>query len=130
MRFQNYWGYIIAADDNFEHSMAMCEKMSKLIGEYRDHTTKQAKAIIDQIHKVSGKDDGPAEFQKLTYEELSDVQKVLIDEESNVLYHRGPNKKEVLLDLKEEVLKYQENYDSQTTGGNYNSGNFYESLQF
>ena len=39
-------------------------------------------------------------FQRLTYEELSDIHKVLIDEEDSVLYHRGPTKRDTLTQLK------------------------------
>ena len=39
LKFQNYWGYIISADDNYEQTMSMCEKLFKHVGEFRKHST-------------------------------------------------------------------------------------------
>ena len=37
MKFQNYWGQIVAAED--DEQIAQCEKLIKLIGQFREHAT-------------------------------------------------------------------------------------------
>ena len=50
LKFQNYWGYIVSADDNYEQTMNMCEKLFKHVGEFRKHSTDYAQKIIDQMY--------------------------------------------------------------------------------
>jgi hypothetical protein len=47
LKFQNYWGYIIAADKQFDQSLNMCEKLFKHVGMFRAHATNHFKKIID-----------------------------------------------------------------------------------
>ena len=50
LKFQNYWGYIIAADRNFEQSLNMCEKLFKHVGQFREHATAYVKKVVDNMH--------------------------------------------------------------------------------
>ena len=50
LKFQNYWGYIVAADSNYEQSISMCEKLFHHIGAFREHVNQKFHDIVNQMH--------------------------------------------------------------------------------
>ena len=50
LKFQNYWGYIIAADKNRDQSFNMCEKMFSHVGQFREHATEYVMKVVDSMH--------------------------------------------------------------------------------
>jgi len=91
LKFQNYWGYIIAADRNFEQTLSMCEKLFKHVGEFREHAAAQVKKIVDSMHDPI---KNPATTDKslipLAPEGISEEHKVFMDEDDSSLYFSGP----------------------------------------
>ena len=51
LKFQNFWGYTVAADRDLEKSQAMCEKFFTHIGLFRAEAASKFKEIIDELHK-------------------------------------------------------------------------------
>jgi hypothetical protein len=108
LKFQNYWGYSIAADSNYDESLAMCERLFKYVGQFREHVANHVKSIVDNMHRIHT-DESEVEHNKkvlyipLTYAELSDEQQVLIDESDDILYRTGKGKREILHGLRDQA---------------------------
>ena len=97
LKFQNYWGYIVSARDNFEQSIKMCEKLFKHVGQFRVHSEQHFKNIVDNMHKAHREPDSEIEtlqeWDKLTKglqpcpeELLTGDMLVLLDEIDQTLY--------------------------------------------
>ena len=84
MKFQNYWGYISAADTNYEQVVNMCELLFKHVGEFREHTSSHFCKIVDRMHepKNDDKDMLPLDPKSLNDDDF----KVFMDEDDNSLY--------------------------------------------
>lgn len=92
LKFQNYWGYINAADKNLEQSLRMCQKLFDHIGRFREHATQQFVKIVDSLHDpnimrnpaaVRVKDES---LIPLLAESLTEDHKVFMDEDESSLY--------------------------------------------
>ena len=92
IKFQNYWGQIVAADanGNYEQTIKMCEKLFQHIGQFREHATEQVIKIVETMHNPKEK--------TLLHKPLTQIEedkKVLMDEDDNTLYVPGPGKREI-----------------------------------
>jgi DNA-directed RNA polymerase subunit F len=91
LKFQNYWGYIIAADRNFEQTLSMCEKLFKHVGEFREHAAAQVKRIVDHMHDPNNNQTNvDKSLIPIAPESITEEHKVFMDEEDNSLYFSGP----------------------------------------
>lgn len=72
LKFQNYWGYSIAADSNYDESLAMCERLFKHVGQFREHVANHVKSIVDSMHRIHTDDSEVRQHIPLSYAELSD----------------------------------------------------------
>lgn len=57
LKFQNYWGQIVSSygNQNHEQSMAICEKLFKHVGKFRQEAEKNFMHIVDNIHRPAKK---------------------------------------------------------------------------
>lgn len=51
MKFQNYWGYLVAADKNLKDSMTLSEKFFDHIGNFRKTCHSLVREVVDELHK-------------------------------------------------------------------------------
>lgn len=51
LKFQNYWGYLVAADKNLRDSMTLSERFFDHIGSYRRTCLQLVKEVVDELHK-------------------------------------------------------------------------------
>ena len=84
LKFQNYWGYTVAAQSNMEKSQAMCEKLFTHIGEFRAEASRIFTNIIDRLH-VPESQRVEGDLQPKTFDRRSE-ESVLIDEQDDRLY--------------------------------------------
>ena len=103
LKFQNYWGYSIAADSNYDESLAMCERLFKYVGQFREHVANHVKSIVDNMHRIHTDESEARQHIPLSYAELSDEQQVLIDESDDILYRTGKGKREILHGLRDQA---------------------------
>ena len=82
----------------------MCERLFKHVGQFREHAANHVKSIVDSMHQIHTEDsEVPRQHIPLSYAELSDEQKVLIDESDDILYQTGKGKREILQGLKDQA---------------------------
>ena len=51
LKFQNYWGYLVAADRNLKDSMTLSERFFDHIGNFRRTAQSLVRDIVDELHK-------------------------------------------------------------------------------
>jgi hypothetical protein len=53
IKFQNYWGYIVAAGDNEDQCKSMCQKLFNHVGQFREFVEQYVQKVVDKLHEPS-----------------------------------------------------------------------------
>ena len=80
LKFQNYWGYTIAAEGNEKMAQALCMRLFAHIGLFRDEATKHFRQIVDSLHLP----DSELKPEKYNEDTIQDAG--VFDEHDNRLY--------------------------------------------
>ena len=80
LKFQNYWGYTIAAEGNEKMAQALCTRLFAHIGLFRDEATRHFQQIVDSLHLP----DSELKPEKYNEDTIQDAG--VFDEHDNRLY--------------------------------------------